>query len=229
MAVELDGNVRMRGDTGPGVDVSVFADGGRLRLVCGNELVGEWPVAEIGVYAFQEGFVVRVQGEEFLLRTADDVAFAEELNVGAASPIMARRLATRRNRQTRPSPPGGEGSPAPSTLAAIGFAVAGALVVLGGTLLNVTQGVSNMTESNLWLAFVIGGVLIIGVAYVMSIGATGARWIGMGALLLVVVVFGLAVSGSPANARRLTAFGFIAGGLVVGIAVLFSGSVAPPE
>ena len=75
------------------------------------------------------------------------------------------------------------------------------------------------------LAFVIGGVLMIGVAYVMSMGSRVARLVALLVLLSLVVVFGYAVSQSVSDASQLTAYGFIAGGLVIGIAVLFSGSL----
>lgn len=232
MSVELDGNVRMRGDTGPGVAVRVIAENGRLRIVSGNELVGDWGVSDIGIKALQDGFNVKAEGEDFILRTNDDVAFAEEIGVVAASPRLARRLAVRHN----PEEPTSSGEPLEisSNLAAIGFAVAGALVVLGGTFLNIGSSESapvtlraeiGGTEFEFWLAFVGGGALMIAVAYVMSIGTRVARAIATLVLLGMIGVFGFAVSQAEAGSAQLTAYGFIAGGLVVGVAVLFSGSL----
>ncbi len=229
MAVELDGNVRMRGDTGPGVGVTVVADGGRLRLVSGNELVGDWMVSDIGIAALQEGFNIKAEGEEFVLRTADDAVFAEELGIVALSPRLARRVAARHNPEIEdlPEPP-----QIPSNLAAIGFAVAGALVVLGGSFLSITgrsavafRGEAEAGGLAFWLAFVIGGISMIAVAYVMSIGARGARVIAAVALVAVIIVFGFAVAGSEPGVTEITAYGFISGGLVVGVAVLVSGSL----
>lgn len=231
MAVELDGNVRMRGDTGPGVGVRVLADEGRLRLASGNELVGDWVVSNIGVSALQEGFNIKAEGEEFVLRTTDDAALAEELGVMAVSPRLGRQLAARHNPEE--SEELTEPPQIPSNLAAIGFALAGALVVLGGTFLNIAgQGGPGPTVFRggpdgfaFWLAFVIGGVLMIAIAYVMSIGARPARAIATVALLAVVVAFGFAVSRTDAGATEITAYGLIAGGLVVGVAVMVSGSL----
>lgn len=233
MAVELNGNVRMRGDTGPGVGVRVVAEDRRIRLVSGNELVGDWTLPEIGITALQAGFNIKAEGEEFILHTEDDVAFAEEIGVAAASPRLARRLAARHNPEERSSPD--EPPAIASNLAAVGFALAGALVVAGGTFLN-RGDARNPAPSTLsgeaagdgfefWLAFVVGGVLMIGVAYVMSIGARVARLIATVVLVGVIVVFGFAVSNAEAEATQLTSYGFIAGGLVVGVAVLFSGSL----
>jgi hypothetical protein len=117
-------------------------------------------------------------------------------------------------------------APIPSNLAAIAFAVAGALVVLGGTFLNPADGLADDGDGfEFWLAFVIGGVLMIGLAYVMSIGTRVAQLVATVVLLAMILVFGFAVDAGQGDAAQLTAFGFIAGGLVVGVAVLFSGSL----
>jgi hypothetical protein len=216
MTVELDGNVRMRGDAGPGLGVRVLAEQRRLRLVSGNDLVGDWSLSDIGISALQDGFNIRAEGEEFVLRTEDDVALAEEIGITAASPRLARRLAASHNRE---QPPAVEAPVISSNLAAIGFALAGALVILGGTLLE---------PEAFRVAFVIGGVLMIAIAYVMSIGAKVARVIATVTLVGLIAVFGFAVSGSPADQGDIAAYGFIAGGLVVGIAVLASGSLRQP-
>jgi hypothetical protein len=229
MAVELDGNVRMRGDTGPGVGVKVLVERGRLSLVSGHELVGDWNVADIGINALHEGFNIKAEGEEFILRTQDDVVFAEELGVTAVSPRLARLLAARHNPEAREVVVYEEPQIS-SNLGAVGFAVAGALIVLGGTLLNISAeggpaALSERTDFQFWIAFIVGGVLMIGAAYVMSIGARVAWLIATIVLVGVVVTFGFAVSQTTADAGEISAFGFIAGGLVVGVAVLVSGSL----
>lgn len=235
MAVELDGTVRMRSDTGPGVGVRVLARNRKIRLVSGNELVGEWPVADIGIQALQDGFSIKAEGEEFILTTNDDVAFAEEIGISAASPRLARRIAMRGNPEE--PEPAEEPPVISSKLGAIGFALAGALVVMGGVFLNdrTESGVGAFraqpeSESfEFWLAFVIGGALMIAVAYIMSIGTRIARSIAIVLLACLVVVFGFAVSQATASAGELTAYGFVAGGLVVGVAVLFSGSLSQSD
>lgn len=228
MVVELDGNVRMRGDTGPGVRVQVVADGQRLRLVSGNELVGDWQISDIGIVVLHEGFNVKAEGEEFVLRTEDDVALAEEIGVAAASPRIARQIAARHNPEARPEPE--EPEPIRSNLGAVGFAVAGGLIVLGGSFLNIDADATAATSAgNFWIAFVIGGVLMIAAAFVMSIGARFARIVATLLLVAMIVLFGFLVGDAGGDASELTAYGFIAGGLVVGVAVLFSGSLRQPE
>jgi hypothetical protein len=235
MSVELDGSVRMRGDSGPGVRVQVIAADRRLRLVSGEETVGDWPLADIGVMALQDGFAIKAEGEEFVLRTSDDVALAEEIGIAAASPRLARKLAARHNPN---GPPPSEPPEIASNLAAIGFAVAGALVVLGGTLLNwgavaspqaaALRGTAEGTGFDFWLAFIVGGVLMIAVGYMMSIGTRFARTIATLVLVAMILAFGLVVRETQ-SASQLTAYGFIAGGLVVGVAVLVSGSLGQPD
>ena len=233
MAVELDGNVRMRGDTGPGVGVKVLAGEGRLRLISGDELVGDWLVDGIGISALQEGFTIKAEGEEFILRTSDDVALAEELQVTAVSPRLGRLLAARHNpeyEEVDPEPPR-----ISSNLAAVGYAVAGALVVFGGSLLSAAGGSATVLEDgagsdfDFWLAFVVGGILMIAAAYVMSVGTRLARLLATVVLGAVVVTFGVAVNQTVAGSTQLTASGFIAGGLVVGVSVLVSGSLSQSE
>jgi hypothetical protein len=93
LAVETHGTVQIKGDNGVGVGVEVFVDQYRIRLVSGNELVGEWEKDRIGVKALNDGFAIKVEGEEFVLKTDSDVAVAEELGLMASTPRMARKVA----------------------------------------------------------------------------------------------------------------------------------------
>ena len=80
-----------------------------------------------------------------------------------------------------------------------------------------------------WLAFVISGVLMIAVAYIMSIGTSTVRYVAMAVLLGVIALFGISASQTVSGAGELTAYGFISGGVVVAIAVLFAGSLRGEE
>lgn len=230
MAVELDGKVRMRGSAGPGAAVRILADPKRLKIVSGNDLVGDWERSEVGIVALQDGFSIRAEGEEFTLLTEDDVAFAEEFGIVAVSPRLARKMAARHNPEVE------DAEPAPieisSNLAAIGFAVAGALVVLGGVLLNMSPadevvpfGEFESSGSEFWVAFVVGGALMVAAAFVMSIGTPISRLVATVALFAVIAIFVWAISATEGNSGELTAYGFIAGGVVVGVAVLVAGNL----
>lgn len=214
MAVELGGNVRMRGDIGPGVDVTVRAEKGRLRVVSGHELIGDWAVSGLGINALQDGFSIKAEGEEFILRTSDDVALAEELGLAAVSPRLGRLLAARHN-PTEPEPLP-EDPQVPPRLAAIGLAISGALIILGGSVLS-------------GLGFIVGGVVMMAVAFVMSIGVRAARGIATVVLIALIGVFGFSVSRTEPDTTELTAFGLVAGGLVIAVSVLVSGSLRQPE
>ena len=233
VAVKTNGTVRMRGDSGPGVAVVVLVDEGRLRLLSGNEFVGEWDLEELGIQALQDGFAIRAEGEEFVLTAADDVGLAEEMGLVAASSRLARRVAVSHNPVPTEEPMVNEvGSDERSNVGAIAFALAGVLVLLGGSFLRIapTRGAAPTLEpavvgggGEFWLSLVVGGLLMVAVAFVMSIGTRWARVVALLVLSGVIVLFGFVVSNTTSDASYLTAYGFVAGGLVVGVAVLFSG------
>lgn len=235
VAVETNGTVRMRGDSGPGVAVVVLADEGHLRIVSGDEVVGEWELDDIGINALQDGFAIRAEGEEFVLKAADEVGLAEEMGLVAASPRLARKVAKSHNPEASLESVQSE-KPAErrSDVGAIAFALGGALVLLGGSFLRVaptTGSAPTAQELNasggeeFWLSFVVGGLLMVVVAFVMSIGTKWARAVALVVLAGVIVLFGFAVSNGTSDPSYLTAYGFVAGGLVVGVAALFSGSL----
>lgn len=230
MAVELAGTVRMREDPGDETHVRVEVEGDTLRLRSGDNVLGEWPANEIGIHSLNEGFVVRAEGEEFLLITEDDAAFAEALDLKAVSPRLAKQIAARHRPEESPAPPEPEAEP--SRVGSIAFALSGALIVVGATVLgsgdaNVARGQAEIAGSlEFWLAFTIGGVLMIATAYILAVGARWGRLTAILSLLLVTVIFGLAVTDTPTDTTHLTAYGFLAGGLVIGVAVLFGGFLA---
>lgn len=233
MAVELAGTVRMDGDPGPGTHVRVRFSSDRLSIFAGQEVIGEWATNEIGIHALNEGFSIRAEGEEFLLRTEDDAALADEMDLKTATPRIARQVAAR-HRPEEPELP----SPPPGTRTRVGpiaFALSGALLVMGATFLRSTggdggtgRGRADVIEGwgvEFWLAFTIVGIAVLATAYALAIDVPGAR---TGAVILVavtVILFALAVSDTPSDSRHLTAYGFLGGGLAVGVAVVFSGNL----
>ena len=224
MAVETPGTVQMKSDSGPGVRVDVFVDDGRIRLVSGNELIGEWELVAVGVHVLDDGFSIRADGEEFLLRTEDDVAIAEELRVATSTPRMARKVAGSHNPADQLSEPE-KTDATESNLPAIGYALAGTLILAGGVFLNVGSSASSSPldgDGDYWIAFIAGGVLMVGVAYLIATGSEVARVASMLVLLGLIVGFGVAARDAVLDADDLLAYGFIAGGIVVGVAAVFS-------
>ncbi len=227
MAVETRGTVQMRGETGPGVTVEVLADGLRISLLHHDDLIGDWEVGAIGIQALNDGFAIRAEGEEFVLRTEDDVGLAREIGIVAAAPRMARKVAAS---QTEDVPLRADPEPVvvKSNLGAIAFALGGAMALAGGVLLRDESTLPAAATSpaeglgaggNFWFAFMFGGVLMVGVALAI---ARRTKWSRVAAIIVVsalVIVFGLAARRATPDADHLLAYGFIAGGVVVGIAV----------
>jgi hypothetical protein len=222
----------MRGEPGPGVPVDVRAEGSLLRILSGTEAIGEWDVGSIGIQSLNDGFAIRAEGEEFILKTEDDAAIAHEIGIAAASPRMARKVAAS---QTPVEPvPEPEPEQPKSNLGAIVFALGGVLVLSGGFFLRqdpTLSAASRTTAEGLrvggrfWFAFVIGGLLMAGVAYVLAIGTRWGRVAAVLVLVGLVIVFGIAAQNATPDADFLLAYGFIAGGIVAGVAVLFGGTL----
>ena len=89
----------MRGETTPGVEVEVLADGVRISLLHRDELIGDWEIGDIGIQSLHDGFAIRAEGEEFVLKTDDDAGLAREIGIVAASPRLARKVAASQNQE----------------------------------------------------------------------------------------------------------------------------------
>jgi hypothetical protein len=182
-----------------------------------------------------DGFAIRAEGEEFVLKTDDDAGIAEEIGIAAASPRLARKVAASHPPEVREPEPEPEPEPPSSALGAIVFALGGVLVLAGGFFLreSPTLSAADRTASqgfgsagSFWFAFVIGGLLMAAVAVALAGKLRWARAAAVLVLIVVVVTFALAAQGASADADYLFAYGFIAAGIVVGVAVLFSGTGA---
>jgi hypothetical protein len=228
--LQTRGVVRMRGEASPPLSVQVLADDEKLRLMSGQDVIGEWDIADLGITSLQDGFDIRVEGEQMMLKTDDDAALADELGLATASPRLARRVAAS-HRIEAPSEPEPEASR--SNLSPIVFALGGVLVLAGGIMLRsnpetASSGFETFGEGQLgqfWVAFTIGGLMMSAVALILSIGVRWARYIAVAVIVALIVVFALAVQSAVPDSNHLLAYGFAAGGIVVGVAVLFSGSL----
>lgn len=222
----------MRGEADRGLAVRVLIDGSRLRILAGNELLGEWDRSEIGIAALHDGFLIRADGEEFVLNTDDDPGVAEALGVTAATPRLARRLAA--SHPPEEHEPDEPAAAPTSRLAAIALAIGGVMVLAGGFVFS-PQGATGLSgqeqppvtdgSGRFWLAFVIGGLVVAGLAYLLAAARPWARVVAAIVLLVLAVFFALAVQDESFGSLDILGYGFIAGGLVVGVAVVFSGSL----
>ncbi len=235
MAVETRGTVLMRGERGPGVKVEVLADGSRLSLVSGSGVIGEWEVGSFGIKSLHEGFAIWAEGEEFVLKTDDDVKVASELGLRTASPRMARRVAAARRPKDLPWP-----DPVPeeprSYVAAIAFDLGGVLVLVGSLILRSDPMLTDMSietglgvAGNFWSAFTAGGLLMVMASLALAFRARWARALAILSVVALVIVFGTAAQNSTPEADNLLAYGFIAGGVVIGVAVLFGGTLGDQD
>ncbi len=230
MAIETQGTLRMRGEAdGSSLPVSVTVDDDRIRLLSGDQVVGDWAIRDIGITALHDSFAIRAEGEELILRVSEDARLAEELGLAAASPRMARKVAALGNPPEPESEPSVDAVAEPkSNILAIAFALGGGLVLLGGSFLRLGQetfpsaeGVPFLGGVEPWLLFLVMGGLMVAIAYLMATARRGAQTLALVVVAAVVLLLGLLISRADGDTRHLTAYVFISGGLVVGVAVLF--------
>jgi hypothetical protein len=84
------GLLRLVGDSP--LQVVVDVEGETLELRSAGGSLGTWALADIGIRGEDDGFHLRIEGEEFVLATDDDPGFARHIGLQSASPIMRRRI-----------------------------------------------------------------------------------------------------------------------------------------
>ncbi len=216
----------MQGETESDVAVGVVLDGSRLQLILGDEILGDWDQGEIGINALHDGFLVRAEGEVFVLKTDDDAGLAEGLGMTATTLRLARKVAASHPPAERPPIP--EPEPDKSLLGPVAYALAGALVLAGGSVLRITRGIDStlsLEGRQFWVWYLVGGALMVAVAYALAIGVGWARLLAVATVIGLVVLFVITARGIRIDSRQFLAYGFIAGGLVLGAAIAFSGRV----
>lgn len=75
-----------------GVSVIVDIEAETLSIRSGTNIIGTWPLSQIGIRGEDDGFHLRVEGEELVLVTTDEAGFALAVGMRSASPIMRRRI-----------------------------------------------------------------------------------------------------------------------------------------
>jgi len=86
------GQLRMPGESGPSLGVEVDLSESRMRVLAGETEIGNWELADVLVNAEEDGFHVRVEGEEIILRVEQDAEFAINLGLRSAPPVLRRRM-----------------------------------------------------------------------------------------------------------------------------------------
>ena len=87
-----EGSLRIPGDDGPPLAVTIDLTEERLRVSAGDSEIGDWSKSEIRVNALPDGFHLRAEGEEVLLDITDDAQFAVDLGLRTAPPHLRRRM-----------------------------------------------------------------------------------------------------------------------------------------
>ncbi len=89
---EFVGRLLLLDAAGTQIRVVIDLDEERLAIKAGSKPLGSWPLSEVGVRGEDDGFHLRLEGEEVVVATDDDPAFARLIGLHSASPIMRRRI-----------------------------------------------------------------------------------------------------------------------------------------
>jgi hypothetical protein len=78
---------------GPGLRVLIdLTDDSHLHISASQSLIGDWPLNEVGIRAAEDGFHVLAEGEEIILRTENDPAFAVAVGLRNAPTLLRRQM-----------------------------------------------------------------------------------------------------------------------------------------
>ena len=86
----------MQGDDDSPLDVVIDLENERMLIRTKSMVLGEWSLNDVGVHSENDGFHLRIEGEQVILRTEDDAGFATEIGLRSASPRLRRLMGARR-------------------------------------------------------------------------------------------------------------------------------------
>ncbi len=90
-----DGSLRMASSASPVLQVVVDLTEERMLLQSGSDVLAEMALNELLIRGEDDGFHIRVEGEEAIIQTNDDPGLALELGLRSASPRLRRQMAAR--------------------------------------------------------------------------------------------------------------------------------------
>jgi hypothetical protein len=90
-----DGSMKVAAPDSPVLQIRVDLSEERLVLHTGARVLGDWPLDELLIRGEDDGFHIRVEGEEAVIHTNDDPGLALELGLRSASPRLRRQMASR--------------------------------------------------------------------------------------------------------------------------------------
>jgi hypothetical protein len=82
----FSGSLSLAQDPANAVRADINVVDNRLTIQAAGDSLGDWPLAEIVIVPADSGFRVRADGEDLLLTTGDDHAFAEAVGVPPPQP-----------------------------------------------------------------------------------------------------------------------------------------------
>lgn len=86
-----DGLLRLAGDFSPPIKVTIdLTDERELRIGTEDIEIGQWLISQVTVRALDDGFHLLSEGEELVITTDNDPAFAVSMGVRNA-PVALRR------------------------------------------------------------------------------------------------------------------------------------------
>ncbi len=86
------GSLRIRGSFQTPLDVEVDLTEERLAIRSYDTVIGDWALGDILISGREDGFHMRIDGEEVIVDLTDDVGFALEIGLQSASPRLRRRM-----------------------------------------------------------------------------------------------------------------------------------------
>lgn len=89
---EFTGYLMLQDRERTAVRVTIDLNSEQLVIRAGASTVGAWDLSDVGVRGEDDGFHLRIEGEEVVLTTDDDPGFAQMIGLRSASPIMRRRI-----------------------------------------------------------------------------------------------------------------------------------------
>jgi hypothetical protein len=83
----------MPGERGPGLRVEIdLTDDSHLHIAAAQELIGDWSIEDLAIRAAEDGFHLLAEGEEVIIRTDNDPAFAVAIGLRNAPTLLRRQM-----------------------------------------------------------------------------------------------------------------------------------------
>jgi hypothetical protein len=83
----------MPGERGPGLRVEIdLTDDSHLHIEAAQDLIGDWALQDLGIRASDDGFHLLAEGEEVIIRTDNDPAFAVAIGLRNAPTLLRRQM-----------------------------------------------------------------------------------------------------------------------------------------